>query len=344
MNKFQFKLLFILFIFPINLYAGSSLTANVIGSDVRWMNANVIGDDIVEQIWRSSSSFPLLPIYEWRPAFNKSPINKVTFNSSLGFKVETEIEHSGVQFRSASPFTVNVEPSGFSSCDFENTLDGYFALSSKNPCAATYSLKSSRKYKAYDFFRSAFKLNNLINDFKSVNAPSGVYYANITIPISYMVKYGSASSYQTNTETVNFIINYTPSFLSSVNIIGDGVLELDYNTSEHSVKGNTKFNVSVNGHVEPGLKMTFTSSGVEKDFKLENKKSSNSIPYGLICNLCEKPQVIYKGHALDDYSIIPFVGNNLNFNLKFYFDDVYVGRVDEGDYSDAISIRFEVDL
>ena len=36
--------------------------------------------------------------------------------------------------------------------------------------------------------------------------------------------------------------------------------------------------------------------------------------------------------------------NALDFDLAFSFKELYFGDVDEGDYRDAVTVRFELDL
>ncbi|MFH0257970.1 hypothetical protein ACGRL8_13315 [Vibrio rumoiensis] len=346
MKKFLFKYCYYLFFLLFFSFGASAVTLNadIVGDQIKWKNANVIDGNIVQMIWESSANANVHPVYEWRPAFNKSSQNSIVFESSIGASVETEFEHTGVEFRYGGQFSSIDANANYNHCNYESSPAGYYALVGSTSCVAEKSLSSQNKYKPFEFYRSSIQLNSLVQDFKEANVPSGLYYTNVQLPLSYMVSYSGVESYQTSMISVTIVINYTPSFLDSVTIDGDGVFKLDYDTTQHTVSGSTKFNVNVKGHIEPGLKMTFESLGNPDEFNLNHTDSDDSIPYNLRCEQCERPQVIYNGNRIDEYSNIPYVGDNMNFYLDFNFKNLEAGEVEEGEYKDAVKVLFEIDL
>lgn len=324
-------------------YASNNITAKVVGSEVTWMNANVVGGEVVQQIWQPSSSFNLLPVYSWSPSFQKSPTSTITFSSTTGVQVSTSFQHSGIQFSTASPFTV-AKNSNADTCSYESSAGSQYILRDNNTCRASYDLNATRKYKPFDFYRSAYKLDNLVDAFKAANAPTGIYYATVSLPVTYYMKYGTATTYQTYNDTTVFTIDYKPSFISAVDVTGDGIFSLSYDTANHSVEGTTTYEVSISGHIEPGIKMQFFSSGTADKFELEHSTSNDVIPYSLVCSKCEKSNIVEAGELKQATSKIPFVGKTLDFDLAFSFKELYFGDVNEGDYRDAVTVRFELDL
>ncbi|PQJ71376.1 hypothetical protein BTO01_08865 [Vibrio jasicida] len=344
MNKYLYSLSLIA-IASLNTelaYASNNITAKVVGSEVTWMNANVVGGEVVQQIWQPSSSFNLLPVHSWNPSFQKSPTSTLTFSSTTGVQVTAAFQHTGIQFSTASPF-ISVENKS-NSCGYESSAGGQFILRDDSTCRASYDLNATRKYKPFDFYRSSYKLDNLVDAFKAANAPTGIYYAAVSLPVTYYMKYGTATTYQTYNDTTVFTIDYKPSFISAVDVTGDGIFSLSYDTGNHSVAGTTTYEVSISGHIEPGIKMQFFSSGTADKFELEHTTSSDVIPYSLACSRCVNSNIVEAGELKQTTSKIPFVGKTLDFDLVFSFEELYFGDVDEGDYRDAVTVRFELDL
>ncbi len=363
MNRSLFNLLVFAFLLgkSFYVYSGDTVTAKIIGNDVQWNNANINSDGITEQIWHGSDQLPLLPILKWAPAFNKAKIKKVTFkllnkysSSSSTKSVDTSFEHMGMEYQVGTSFHPTSESTLGISCSGINT-GSFYRLSGSSSCVHDVWLKSNTKSKPYDFYRMMFKFDSLVEDFKKSKAPSGTYTATVKIPISFLVSYsdglgGWTNSYQTNYKLVTFIVDYAPAFISSVDVVGNGKFDLVYNTDEHSVKGDTTFLVRVKGQIEPGLKMTFKSSGDQR-YNLVNREGGE-IAYSIKCDKCRDNQIVYRsrpnkfdknGNAI---GIIDFVGKYMDFYLKFYFDDMYLlsDRIAEGTYDDSVSILFEIDI
>ncbi|HIF9373435.1 TPA: hypothetical protein ACX6RV_001288 [Photobacterium damselae] len=349
MNQYQFnKILIVLICFFINptIVHSETITADITGDQIRWSNAYYSNNDVIQSVWQLGSELNLLPVKQWQPALGRSSIKDVIFKSISfpGIDVNVGFEHVGIEYKTAAPFSISKNGKG--NCTIDDVSKGYVSLReyTSSECQSDSSFHSSQKYKPFDFYRSVFKFTNLESAFNNNKVPSGIYYASINIPIKYFVKFGTTESFEVRNRTITFIINYTASFLDDVQVRGDGIMALDYDTNAHSVKGKTKFRVSVRGHLENGLKMSFLSSDVEKDFSLEHEVTKNRIPYSLLCDRCEENQVILDGKMRKDFAIIPSSFDNLDFNLDFYFNKMYFNKVDKGEYFDEVTIRFEPNL
>ncbi|AQS38026.1 hypothetical protein Sps_02878 [Shewanella psychrophila] len=333
-----------------NAYA-SIIHGKVTGNMIQWTNATTNGNEIQQSVWQSSNSFNLLPVLRWSPAFYQNSLRSLTFTSELGARVETDFKNTGIEFRTANSY--NTSNGGIDAglntgpqCQTGEDSGGDFLLKSASSCGVNFTLVQQQKLRPFDFYRTFFELPDLLADFTLANVPAGRYLASFSQPVAYFLIYEhqQVESYQIYYDQVQVIIDYKPSFISSVNLIGDGQFDLEYDTEEHSVKGQTKYAVNVSGYINPGIKMSFLSSGNEGDFSLEHTEASSKIPYKLICEKCNDRLVISNGTMSEEYAEIGLVGNNLNFILNFSFNDVYAGEVDEGDYSDAVTIIFELDL
>ncbi|CAK6716405.1 conserved putative inner membrane hypothetical protein [Vibrio harveyi] len=330
----------------------ASLKGTLVGRELRWDNALVDSGAILPQEWFSTSGLGLPPIGEWRPAFLNSEKQDIVFQSDQGVTVTTEFTLTSVEFRYSDHFQGVDDPSSLVVCPYQQNSSGYssvgYMASSSAPqsyCVSnTLLVSNGESYRPFDFVRSRFRLDHLVEDFSLNLVPEGKYYASVTLPVAYMMLFGDVETYQIGYVTLPITIDYKPSFIESVNIFGDGVFNLEYNTDEHHVSGESDFKVNVDGHLTSGLKMTFYSSNERDVFDLVNEETNQSIPYSLTCPACAETKVVHDGTKLEEYSLIPFTGEHLQFDLHFSFDNLSYGEVDEGIYKDAVTILFELDI
>ncbi len=330
----------------------ATLQGTLVGRELRWENALVDNGTILPQEWFSTSGLGLPPIGQWRPAFLNSGKQDIIFRSEQGVAITTEFNLTSVEFRYSDHFQVANEPSSLFACPYQQNSSGYSSVGytgsssiSQSYCVSnTLLVSNGGHYRPFDFVRSRFRLDHLLEDFSLNPIPEGKYHANATLPVAYMMLFGDVETYQIGYVTLPITIDYKPSFIESVNIYGDGIFNLEYDTGEHHVSGESNFEVNVDGHLTSGLKMTFYSSNDRDVFELVNEETNQSIPYNLICPACTVPQVIENGEKLEQYSVIPFTGEHLQFDLHFYFENLGYGQVDEGIYKDATTILFELDL
>lgn len=345
MRQLLFSL--VLFIFCTVNANASTVYAKVTGDMIQWTNAIVNGSEVQQSVWQRSDSFNMQPIQRWSPAFYQSPLTSLIFTSQLGAKVETAFKHTGIEFRTTNAYDIVTGGIGTGArCNVGEESGGNLLLKSDSSCGVDFTLDQQQKLRPFDFYRTLFELPDLLADFTQARLPAGRYVASFSQPVAYFLIYENQNveSYQVYHDQIQVVIDYQPSFLSSVSLVGDGKFKLEYDTEEHSVKGQTKYYVNVNGYINPGIKMSFLSSGQEDDFSLEHTETGTKIPYSLICEKCNDNSIINNGLMKDEFANIGFVGNNLNFVLDFSFNDIYAGDVDEGDYSDAVTIIFELDL
>ncbi|WP_394126319.1 hypothetical protein [Vibrio hepatarius] len=331
-----------------------TISAEIIGNSIKWNNANKIGNQVVQVVWQSSSSYNLQKIKEWSPLLVQPSNLSIQFrptNSSNNYAVTVPVSLTGLQFQSNDEFEISKNSTlsnAYPLCQRVESSNGYVSLADETgkECGGQFSFISKERYMPFHFFRSGFKFNSdeLSKSFK--DAPAGNYQGSITVPIRYLVKYGATHSFRTFSHTVHFSVRYKPSFLSSVSIIGNGVFDLDYDTNKNSVRGSTDFSVNVEGYLRSGLLMTFESDGVKEDFALKHDSSTSRIPYNLECNMCLNPYVVTDGklniHGPSKVNAIS--SNNIHFKLNFHFNDVSYGSVNEGKYTDSVIIRFEPEL
>ncbi|CAH1536825.1 conserved exported hypothetical protein [Vibrio owensii] len=325
----------------------ATVYAKIAGDRIEWSNAVFDGSEIQPLAWESSSKFHMLPITKWSPAFYQNAGSKLIFKSSTGAQVSTSFKHTGISFRTSSKFKKTSQPIGSApSCQVQSVTGGDIKLRSNASCGADFTLEQDGKLRPFDFFKPSFELPTLLTDFRNANLPAGRYTAVFDEPVAYYLVYDNneVESYQVYHEQVEIIIDYKPSFLDSVKVLGNGVFDVEYDTDSHTANGLTRYKVEVAGYIDPGIKMHFESSGQKDDFALMEIDGDSKIAYDLFCEACVEQQVINNGVMKDDYAKIEFEGQHLVFNLDFSFDDLGYGDVDEGDYSDAVTVIFEIDI
>lgn len=335
-----------LLVIPIFVQA-STIYAKIAGDKIEWSNAIFDGSEVQPLTWQPSSKFNMLPIKKWSPAFYQNSKNELTFKSLIGAKVTTPFRHTGIDFRTSSKFKQTTQSIGNApKCQTQSVAGGDIRLRANSSCGANFTLEQDGKWRPFDFFKASFELPSLLTDFRNANLPAGRYSAVFDEPVAYYLVYehNEVDSYQIYHDQVEIIIDYKPSFLDSVKVLGDGYFDVKYDTDNHTASGQTRYKVEVAGYIDPGIKMHFESSGKKDDFSLVDSMSNSKIPYDLVCEICVEQQVIKDGFMEKDFAKIDFEGQFLNFNLDFSFDNLQYGDVNEGDYSDAITVIFEIDI
>lgn len=337
-------------LFGVNAAYASVIHVKVTGEQVDWKNAEVESSNVVHQLnWQRSDRFNMLPVKSWTPKFMKSNLSTIKFTSNVGASFSTAFNDKGIDFRTSNSYERQQGAIGASNvCPSPSQLAGSdMILRGSESCVLDYTLNQKSKLRPFDFYRVAFQLPRLVQDLKNQKVPAGRYVASFSVPIAYYLNYekNDIDSYQIYQDSVMLILDYKPSFISNVTTLGNGRFKMDYDKIQHIVDGETTYNIFVKGQFASGIRMSFLSSDKNDDFSLVSENNQNRIPYNLFCDMCSEDNYPIKDGIMEkDYAKIPGQGNNLNFKLKFYFEDVQHGQVEEGDYSDAVTVIFEPDI
>ena len=348
MNKYLYSLTIVAVasLYTHAVCASNNIRAKIVGDELVWITANEIEDYVQQLIWQPASVLNLFPTYEWTPTFQKSPLTSIMFRSAKGNQVEVSFDHIGVQFIAGSHFTERQVNSVANICTHVSSRNNQFEFALReledSLCMANLDLKAKAKYPPFDFYRSIFQMNNIVEEFKG--APAGYYFAAIDLPLTYYMKYDTAATYQTYNTKIIFSIDYTPYFFDAVTVLGDGTFTLEYNTSDNSVSGKTTYHVRISGELEPGVKMEFESARDKSKFHLIGASSSDTIPYNLLCTKCDKKNVVEAGNLKQKISKISNPGKDVDFDLVFSFENLKYGTVGEGKYQDIVTVRFGLDM
>lgn len=335
--------------------------AKITGQNVQWTNVMTTSEGGVRETnWHSAEKFHMLPVKEFVPGFINNGLKKLTLNNTNGdgeLDVDFELESLNIKAAVYSDMLGIENNSLGTPCnidyvtEFEATIGG-----SDGACVSKKKIIFEKGSEPFKLYNVAFKFPGLVDKFKEFDVPSGRYIGSFNYEVAYASKLpNNVVTYNTYpAEPITVIIDYTRSFMSSLNIIGDGEFSLHYDKNEHTVKGKTSYLVNINGSLEPGIKMTFRSAGDIDDFELTNRKTGSVIPYSIYCNKCRDSLVVNSGVLVadDSYSYIDFVGSMLNFKLDFKFDEMKLddisldepGDIEPGQYYDNVIVMFELNL
>lgn len=347
MNRLFCSLVVVYVLLTSSFVQASTVYAKITGDVVEWSNATLNAGEIQPLEWQPGEKFNMLPIKRWSPAFYQNSQKELVFTSMTGAKVSTQFKHTGIDFRTSNQFTQTPGVIGNAQrCQEQSVNGGDIRLRSSSSCSADFILEQGGKLSPFDFYRPSFELPSLLSDFMQSKLPAGKYIATFNEPVAYYLIYenNQVESYQIYQDQVRIVIDYQPSFLESVHLLGNGKFDVSYDTDNHLARGDTRYRVHVNGYITPGIKMSFESSGDKEDFSLVEQKSNSKIPYDLVCEACMDKQVIKDGVMDKDFAKIAFEGQSMDFNLDFSFNNLHYGDVDEGDYSDAVTVIFEIDI
>lgn len=355
-----YKLLFTVIISYSNFACASTIMAKITGRNIQWSNVATTSEGGVRGVnWHSAEKFHMLPVKEFVPGFINNGMNTITFkNVSSDSTIITDFELESVYFKSVYSGDINVESNSLGTPCPVNDINGLEITvgGTDGICASQSKMVFETSLEPFKLYNASFKLPGLVDKFKELDVPTGKYVAQFNYDIGYgsKLKNGVITYTTYPAEPVTIIIDYTKSFMSSLNVFGDGEFNLSYDQDAHTVSGKTSYLVSINGSLEPGIKMTFRSVGDVDDFELTNRKTGTVIPYSIYCRKCRDSLVVDKGVLTSDdtYSYIDFVGSMLNFKLDFKFDEMMLndvslpepGEIEPGGYYDNVVVMFELNL
>ncbi|USR75074.1 hypothetical protein NGM67_03295 [Photobacterium damselae] len=328
-------------------YAKITINGEIKGSNITWIDADMKSDgNVVSDAW-IPSGFLSMPTSEvFNPFIDISASEDKIIFSGLSKDVTVNSIGRGIEFELSSGFRDEIISTS-SRCEQDNLSGSIISIYSSKQCQSAFEINFDKNIAPFRFFRPIIDLENIVDDFKVADAPKGDYIAivPITFGFNYVQKSSGVPTYIIFNDVLEIRIKYTPVILTSVDVSGSGELKIEYDTSDHTASGISKFNVMAKGIFNPGLKLTFRSDGKDDEFRLYNKESRTFIPYNISCKLCTIENPVIDGKVnLDGETYINVIGNFISFNLYAYFKDVSFHDVEGGIYKDNLMILFEVDI
>ncbi|WP_217520379.1 hypothetical protein [Vibrio metschnikovii] len=317
----------------------AAMRGSIIGNKVDWIGAIKIsgsnlyaptGWDIINNLEATDHWIPATHTGVTSMQLNLYGPNRV---------VTTAIKVVGLEYNMGS---LKPNQSGSSgNCSVLSMTDSTVALLGES-CRSNLDFTYSSRANPFYFTRPIIEINevDLLSDFNGVEM--GKYNGSISLVGRY--EYYTASgtlTYRNVPYTFEIELDYQPSYLTSVTILGDGVINPVYNIQEHTVSGSTSFNIDANGYFNNGIKLSFFN----RDYILDGP---TKIPYSIKCRgACSANNIVNDGLLVNE-SIIISEGEinikNINFLLDIGYERIYKDQVETGNYNDVITIIFEENL
>lgn len=338
--------LFSLALLPACIAHANTLNGKLTGDDLTWINAMPEGEYLTLSTWQPIANMPTTT--EWVPGTFTSPLpSTITLRGPAG-EVSAPIDVVGVGYNlggnDAPTESSDNNVSATSCSDYKNYGSVVsIADETNSTCVAPYSLVQEGNYTPFYFVRPIISIDEtaFIEAFGDVD--SGHYSGSMTLPMAYYYKTGSGvQTYRLFSMSFSVGINYIASFLSDVVIDGNGFIEPTYDTTERSVSGSTKFDVTATGSFSNGLSIEFP----QDEFEITNTKSDTSIPLNISCDLCEDIEISSDGEKLVDETIVDtgVSTNEILFSFDVGFEDVSAADIESGTYSGEIVLIFKENL
>ncbi|OEF22524.1 hypothetical protein [Aliivibrio logei] len=323
------------------VHAAFDLKGEVTGGNLRWDNVTKSGSDMVPSMWETPSS--LQTTTSWIPAtFSIAPVNSIILTGDGGdTSAAIDISVTGMQYNTT----------GINFSESSNTLGGACSVDNVSlpiitvqgdSCVSSSTLTSTTSIAPFVFFRPVFS----IGDAEIIGAlsglPEGIYSGMVPINIRYYYEsFGGAITYRNVNEVIMFSIEYSPVEISSVNVIGDGVMSPVYDTTTKRISSETDYDITVNGYFNNGIVLTMPI----KDYELINSTDATvKIPYSITCQECSDLNLVDDDGVLvnEVTSIGQGTGNqtSIPFTLSFKYD-VKGDSLLSGDYNDLVIIMLE---
>ncbi|WP_309038674.1 hypothetical protein [Pseudoalteromonas haloplanktis] len=308
--------------------------------------------------WKPVSG--ISPTQQWQAGQISSSVSELrltnTQDATKSFVLTLNLK--GVSYNAVDNFesvSTNTIYSAGSPCDNTIPTGNIFDVMQSNSttlypmpeCISSYSVSSTLSKQPFYFVRPIFDIpEDALKQALSVSAtpsmPEGTYTGSIPIAIKYYYKTSAGvTTYRIIRDQFSVQINYIPSYLTSVTIAGDGILDPVYDTSAHTVTSSVSsgiFTVTAQGMFANGLRMLFD----ESHKYVMTSDDGVELPYSLKCSTCQPTQIVSSGVLQETAIIAP--GENVSqiiYDLQFSYHNISVTDVETGKYTDQVTIIFE---
>lgn len=343
------------------LAAGSAhaFTANVsiAGEEVRWRNATGSESRRVLTDWTPISGLPTTT--SWAPGMFLATTPTTINLAGPGGSVEVPIKFIGMEYNlgrsgGSEDSTLNV-PGPCAGGNFSGSIASV-EDSSQSICGANYSVSTTSSVAPFYFYRPIFEMNDTeLSEALNDIAGSGGTFSG-TVPLSLVYYYtsnGGALTYYQISETFTLSANVAASEITSVHIQAKsaggegggstGIIRPEYDTSTRTVSGEVTFVIDAKGSFHQGLNMTLQDTGT---YELKGEHTGLTIPYSILCDICEDPLLVDKGSVKAQTTKIGDSSYQTQylFDLRVRYDDISAVDVETDTYSDTFFLIFEAGL
>ncbi|WP_342902356.1 hypothetical protein [Shewanella vaxholmensis] len=365
MNFFILLYSLLLSVFSISASA-YTLNMKLKGNNVVYNNAIALGgDEYALTDWTAINN--LIPTNRWQPALLTTN-NRQFILTGPGGDVIVPIHLLGGQFNIGGVSGVSDQNAPIISgsiCGDRSGFDGSVVTLSSvvqdnvghvtESCQAGFSLSTLQSVQPFYFNRPIFSINSqeLIAAFEVLDKKiPGQYFGSISVNNRYyFLENGVVTYRQLPSQSFTVQINYSPEFITDINVDTQKNIVPVYDTSLHMASGSVDFNVKATGYFQTGIQMTFDP---KKEYFLNKVKNvpddislgSKPIPYFIRCGECSTSSIVENG-AIQNLAVSPVKyevsspTEMFEFNLTVGYEGISSEDIETGTYMDTFTVIFE---
>ncbi|MBW8182324.1 hypothetical protein [Shewanella nanhaiensis] len=342
------RYLLLLCLLSLNAHA-FTMSGKLVGEELTWYNArDVAGDAVVPNYWFKPMRLP--ETKRWVPGTYTTPSQFQIQLSSGSDTVSVPLKLTGVRYHPLKGYEKSPYSDTYPTCS--RTDLGQFILVRSGGqgdfCIANSSIHYQEASPPFNKYQPSFELDKTRLIAALNGKPKGIYSGTVTAVFSYgffAETSETVKTYRNIPMTFSIQINYSPSTIKRINVLGNGHITPEYDTYKHTVSGTTGFKISALGSFQNGLKFKLINKDAN-DYTLKpDRGGSTYIPYNISCQGCSSaPELVIDGSVVNEgkgqieapnSTMIPFM-------LKVGFKDVSVNDVEDKRYNDHFTVMFEV--
>ncbi|VFB08375.1 Uncharacterised protein [Aeromonas salmonicida] len=330
---------------PMSLAYAFTLNGNIANGRVTWDNLVPSHGESSLSTWSPISG--LTPTEKWRPGFMASPQASpdITLTNG-GNSVTFALSLTGIEYNTGSNSIANMTPSApATGCTEQGVTGNVIYLIGEWHCSYDQLINNGALKTPFFFLRPLFNIDSSAVLAAFAGKPEGLYTG--VMPMSTRYFYYTASgalTYRDLRQSFSVQIRLKPAYISSISLIGSGILVPTYDKVAKTVSATTTFDVNATGYFDKGIKMML----MPRSYRLTHPTSSKNIPYSIKCTgvACSSSSLVVAG-TLNTANSILSAGTDksrVDFKLDISYDNIAAANIESGRYTDSFLVLFETDF
>lgn len=330
---------------PMSLAYAMTLNGSIANGRLTWDNLMLSHGENTLSTWAPISG--LAQTTKWRPGFMASPQIKPDITlSNGGNSVTFALSFTGIEYNTGSNSIADLTPSPPTvPCDNSMAMGNVIHLVGAFNCSYDQLINNGASKTPFFFLRPLFSIDSSDIVTKFMGKPEGLYTG--VMPMSTRYFYYTASgalTYRDIRQSFSVQIRFKPAYISSVSLIGSGILVPTYDKVAKTVSATTTFDVNATGYFDKGIKMML----LPDSYRLTHPTSNKNIPYSIKCTgaACSASSLVAAG-TLNTANSILSAGTDksrVDFKLEISYDNIAAANIESGRYTDSFLVLFETDF
>ncbi|MGI9889989.1 hypothetical protein [Vibrio chagasii] len=329
----------IILVLIVNTSQASTLEGKFDGTKLTLTNGIPQGKNYVSSFWISGNN--VLTAGEWIPGYYSSSVSKVMLTNNIGDSISLDIKFTGLEYNLAtSPKHTLPVSSGYPTCANSGMGNSnIYQLQNSSPsfCTSPNKLVLPSNNVPFRFLRPIFQIDESTLKDKFKGKSAGKYRGTVLgLNTSYGFKVSQQNpiwTYRNLPIDFDIVIDYQGNKLTNITVSGSGMMPPIYDTTKHTVNGETKFNIKADGYFTDGLEVELIS---KPDYSLKHTASGESIPYSLTCKNCSTPNLVRNGILVNSKTaVLKPNSTEIIFDIDVEYQDIPKGTLVTGSYNDT---------